>query len=328
MVMDAEMLGIVRAWQSGRAVVALDSQRAIDHPRNLCFEPPRSWIEELAVDEMGRGGKAVIYPPENTPPHAPTRERKNGHMESPPHCPREFLAPPRIIPNLFPLPPLPASDAGPAQQPVFFFGRLARLFYMDSSISALSLLTKQAYITTYHSAARALRPTLPPAPTPGPFRYLISIAKYFVKNPLPSSHHILSPFRNFDDRQTSSWNNGFNQPTVTRYGRQGGVHFNIGLCRCHADSLRHLMGSVGMKKEQRRRLVIKFEKTNGRHLEVEEYLASFKFKTMMEGGRGERGGEKKAIYTREELIEDTNRKDLLKKARIMVFATGREPQIW
>ncbi|KAF8419091.1 hypothetical protein EV426DRAFT_712600 [Tirmania nivea] len=45
-VMDAEKLGVVRAWQAGRAVVALDTQGAIGRLRNLVFEQPRSWIEE------------------------------------------------------------------------------------------------------------------------------------------------------------------------------------------------------------------------------------------------------------------------------------------
>ncbi|KAF8427074.1 hypothetical protein EV426DRAFT_686742 [Tirmania nivea] len=61
MVMDAEMLGVIRAWQAGRSVVALDSQGAIGRLRNLCFEQPRSWIEELAAEEMGKGGKMVMW---------------------------------------------------------------------------------------------------------------------------------------------------------------------------------------------------------------------------------------------------------------------------
>ncbi|KAF8417959.1 hypothetical protein EV426DRAFT_710166 [Tirmania nivea] len=60
-VMDAEMLGVVRAWQAGRPVVALDSQGAIGRLRNLCFEQPRTWIEELAVGEMGKGSKTVMW---------------------------------------------------------------------------------------------------------------------------------------------------------------------------------------------------------------------------------------------------------------------------
>ncbi|KAF8415634.1 hypothetical protein EV426DRAFT_700346 [Tirmania nivea] len=60
-VMDAEMLGVVRAWQAGRAVVALDSQGAIGRLRNLRFEQPRSWVEDLAVEEMGKGGRVVMW---------------------------------------------------------------------------------------------------------------------------------------------------------------------------------------------------------------------------------------------------------------------------
>ncbi|KAF8416400.1 hypothetical protein EV426DRAFT_703786 [Tirmania nivea] len=60
-VVDAEMLGVVRAWKAGRSVVALDSQGAISRLRNLCFEQPRSWIEELAVEEMRSGSKTVMW---------------------------------------------------------------------------------------------------------------------------------------------------------------------------------------------------------------------------------------------------------------------------
>ncbi|KAF8416439.1 hypothetical protein EV426DRAFT_721797 [Tirmania nivea] len=60
-VMDAEMLGVVRAWQAGRSTVALDSQGAIRRLQNLRFEQPRSWIEELAVGEMVKGHKTVMW---------------------------------------------------------------------------------------------------------------------------------------------------------------------------------------------------------------------------------------------------------------------------
>ncbi|KAF8416564.1 hypothetical protein EV426DRAFT_704391 [Tirmania nivea] len=50
-------------WEegAGRSVVALDSQGAIGRLRNLCFEQPRSWIEEPAVEEMRSGSKTVMW---------------------------------------------------------------------------------------------------------------------------------------------------------------------------------------------------------------------------------------------------------------------------
>ncbi|KAF8416304.1 hypothetical protein EV426DRAFT_700104 [Tirmania nivea] len=60
-VMDAELLGVARAWKVGRSVVAFDSQGAIGRLRNLCFEQPRSWIEELAVEEIRSGSKTVMW---------------------------------------------------------------------------------------------------------------------------------------------------------------------------------------------------------------------------------------------------------------------------
>lgn len=54
-VMDAEMLGIALAWESGKKMVALDSQGTIQRTLNLRDAPPKSWIEERVKQAITSG---------------------------------------------------------------------------------------------------------------------------------------------------------------------------------------------------------------------------------------------------------------------------------
>jgi len=60
-VTDAEEAGVMRAWEAGMRVVALDSQGALQRIANLRYERPRSWIEERLVQLMRREPRTLMW---------------------------------------------------------------------------------------------------------------------------------------------------------------------------------------------------------------------------------------------------------------------------
>ena len=65
--MDAEMLGIAIALETGNttvalvSTVALDSQGAIERATQLHYEPARSWIEHRIQIQLTRSPRALVW---------------------------------------------------------------------------------------------------------------------------------------------------------------------------------------------------------------------------------------------------------------------------